>query len=113
MFISRVTTIKVNVRFRKQCSQGATRLICEPAIFAQNASMIFSSNIPLYIEKNPVEKLLKVLEMELKPYTPVGPKFVFEEIKVKVLHYVQHDFICQRLGVSKYQASIFKSFAIN
>ena len=41
----------------------------------------FSSDIPLYIEKNPVEKLCKVLEIELKAYTPVGPKFVFEKIK--------------------------------
>ena len=42
----------------------------------------FSSNIPLYIGKNPVEKLCKVLEMELKTYTPVGLKFVFEKIKL-------------------------------
>ena len=73
----------------------------------------FSPNIPLYIEKTPVEKLCKVLEMELKMYTTVGPKFVFEKIKVKVLHYIQHDFIRQRLGLSKDQASMFKSFAIN
>ena len=73
----------------------------------------FSSNIPLYIEKNPVEKLCKVLEMELKTYTPVGLKFVFEKIKFKVLHYIQHDFIRQRLGLSKDQASKFKSFVIN
>ena len=52
---------------------------------------LFSSNIPLYIEKNPVEKLCKVLEMELKTYTPVGPKFLFEKIKFKVLHYDQCD----------------------
>ena len=62
----------------------------------------FSSTIPLYIEKNPVEKLCKVLEMELKMYTPVGPKFVFKKIKFNVLHYIQHDFIRQRLGLSKY-----------
>ena len=73
----------------------------------------FSSNIPLYIEKNPAEKLCKVLEMELKMYTSVGPKFVFEKIKFKVLHYIQHDFIRQRLGLSKDQASMFKSFVIN
>ena len=30
-----------------------------------------SSNILLYIEKNPVEKLCKALEMELKKYIPV------------------------------------------
>ena len=73
----------------------------------------FSSNIPLYIEKNHVEKLCKVLEMELKTYTPVSPKFAFEKIKFKVLHYVQHDFIRQRPGFSRDQASMFKSLAIN
>ena len=73
----------------------------------------FSANIPLYIEKNPVEKSCKVLEMELKMYTPVSPKFVFKKIKVKVLHYIQHDFIRQCLGLSKDQASMFKGFVIN
>ena len=66
--------------------------------------------------------------MELKTYTPVGPKFVFEKIKFKVLHYIKHDFncerlglskdqtsmfICQHLGLSKDQTSMFKSFVIN
>ena len=45
-----------------------------------------SSNIPLYVEKNPVEKLCKVLEMELKRAPPANPKFVFEKIKFKVLN---------------------------
>ena len=53
----------------------------------------FSANIPLYIEKNPVE-----MELELKTWTPVGLKFVFEKIKFKVLHYIQNDFIRQRTG---------------
>ena len=70
----------------------------------------FSPNIPLYIEKNPMEKLCKLLEMELKTYTPVSPKFIFEK---KDLHYIQHDFIRQRLRLSKDQASMFKSFVIN
>ena len=52
LFICRVKT-KVNFRFYKQCNQGATCLICKRAIFAQNASIVFSSNIPLYIEKLP------------------------------------------------------------
>ena len=74
----------------------------------------FSSNIrsgilELYIGKNPVEKLCKVLEMELKTYTSVGLKFVFEKIKFKVLYYVQHDFIRQRTGLNKDQISMFKS----
>ena len=74
---------------------------------------LFSFNITLYIEKNPEEKLCKVLEIELKTYTPLSPKFVFEKIKFEVLHYIQYDFINQRLGISKDQTSIFKSFVIN
>ena len=73
----------------------------------------FSSNIPLYIEKHPVDKSCKVLEMELKTYTTVSPKFAFEKIKFKVLHYIQHDFIRQCLGLSKDQTSLFKSFVTN
>ena len=34
--------------------------------------------------------------MELKMYTPVRLKLVFEKIKFKVLHYIQHNFIRQR-----------------
>ena len=56
---------------------------------------------------------MKVLEMELKTYTAVSPKFVFQKIKFKVLHYIQHDFIHQRLGFSKDQASMIKCFVIN
>ena len=74
---------------------------------------IFNSNIPLYIQKNPVEKLCKVLEMKLKTYTPVGPTIVFEKIKFKVLLYIQHDFIRQHLGLSKNQAIMLKRFVIN
>ena len=72
----------------------------------------FSSNIPLYIEKNPVEKLWKVLETELKTYTAVSPKFVFEKIKFKVLHYIQYDFLHQHPEFSKDQVSMFKSLVI-
>ena len=46
----------------------------------------FSSNILQYIGKSPVEKLCKVLQMELKTYTSFDLKFVFEKIKFKVLH---------------------------
>ena len=73
----------------------------------------FSSNISLYIGKNPVERLCKVLEMELKKYTPVGLNFVFEKIEFKVLSYIQHDFISQCPGLSKDQISMFKSLLIN
>ena len=73
----------------------------------------FSSNIPLYIGKNPVEKLCKVLEMELKTYTPVGLKFAFEKIKLKVLHDIQYDLIRQCSGLSKDQISMLKSPVID
>ena len=60
-----------------------------------------------------MEKLCKVLEMELKTYTPVSPKFFFKKIKFKVLHYIQGDFIHRRPGLSKDQTSMFKTFVIN
>ena len=65
------------------------------------------------LKKNPVKKLSKVLKMELKTYTPVGQKFVFEKIKFKILHYIQHDFIWQRPGFSKDQINMFKSLVIH
>ena len=58
----------------------------------------FGSNIPLCIEKNLVGKLCKVLEIARKTNSPVGPKFVFEKMKFKVLDYIQHDFTRQRLA---------------
>ena len=39
--------------------------------------------------------------MELKTYIPVGLKFVFGKIRFKVSHYIQHDFIRQRPGLSE------------
>ena len=39
--------------------------------------------------------------MELKMYMPVSLKFIFEKIKFKVLHCIQHNFICQCPGLSK------------
>ena len=51
--------------------------------------------------------------MELKKYTAAGPKFVLEKIKFKVLHYIQHDFIRQRLGLSNDQTNMFKCLVIN
>ena len=93
LFICQVTAGKVNFRFHKQCSQATARSVCERAISAQNTSIFFSGNIPLYSENNLVVKLCKILEMELKTYTPVCPKFVSVKIKFIVLHCIQHDFI--------------------
>ena len=70
----------------------------------------FSSDIPLYIVKNPVEELCKVLEMELKKRTP---RLIWNSFLKNFLHYIQHDFIRQRPGLSKDQISIFKSLVSN
>ena len=51
--------------------------------------------------------------MKRKTYMPVGPKFAFEKIKFNVLHYIQNNFLRQRPGLSKVQASMFKSLVIN
>ena len=59
-----------------------------------------------------MEKLCKVPEMELKMYTSVGPIFVFEKLKFKVLHYIRHDFIRQCPGLSEDQTSMFKSLLL-
>ena len=101
-------------RFYKQCIVKVQHILFvnEPYLRKTLVSF-FSSNIPLYIAKNPVEKLCKVLEMELKMYIPTVPKFVFDKIKFKVLLEIQHDFIRQHLGFSKDQASMLKSFVIN
>ena len=55
-----------------------------------------------------MEKLGKIVKMELKTYTTVVPKFVFEKIKFNHFHYIQNDFIFQRPRVSKDQTSMFK-----
>ena len=73
----------------------------------------FSCNILLQVEKNPMENLRKLSEMELWKYTTLDPKFVLGKIKFKCLHYIQHDFIRQHLGLSEDQASIIKIFVIN
>ena len=79
----------------------------------QNASIAFSFNIPLYIEKNPAEKLSKVLEMEIELYTLADPKFPFAKIKFTVLHYIQQVFICQHPGLSEDRIIMLKSLVIN
>ena len=74
----------------------------------------FLALIFLYTLKiNPVEKLCPALEINLRTYARVGPKFVFEKIKFKVLHYIQYDFIRQRHGLNKDQTSMFESLIIN
>ena len=72
LVISKVTTAKVNFRFYKKSNQGATKeqyvLIANKPFLPKMLVSFFRSNISLYIEKNPVGKLCKVLEVELKIY---------------------------------------------
>ena len=82
LLICEVTSTKINFHFYKQCSQTVTRVICKRVIFAQNASMFFSSNIPLYIKKNPLEKLYQALELELLRKPNLNFCIIFDMISV-------------------------------
>ena len=63
-----ITTREVNFHFYKQCSQGATRLLANEPFLRKMLVSFFSSNIRLYIEKNPVEKLCKDLKIKLNRF---------------------------------------------
>ena len=104
---------KVNFAFRNSAVKSQHALFENEPFLRKMLASRFSSNIHLYIGKNPAEKLYKVLEIEFKTYTPDELKFVFEKIKFKVLHNVQHDFIRQCPRLSKDQISMFKSLTIN
>ena len=108
MFIYDVTITKVNFCFYKIAVKPQHVLFANDTFLCEMLVRFFSSNIPLNIEKNPVAKLCKVLEMKLKTCTPVSLKFVFEKIKFNFFHYIQHDFIRQRSGLIKGQTSMFK-----
>ena len=75
-------------KFKKVFKNSASKL--QHVLFANEPCLskmlawCFSSNIHQYIEKNPVENLCKVLEIELKTYVSVDSKFVFEKTKFKV-----------------------------
>ena len=104
---------KTRTVFRNSAAKPQHVLFENEPFYRKMLVSYFSSNIPLYIGRNPVEKLYKLLEIEIKTYTPVGLKFVFEKIELKVLHFVQHDFIRQRPGLSKDQINMFKTLVIN
>ena len=104
---------KSEFSFLQTVQSSRNVLFASDPFFCKMLASFFSSYIPLWIENNPVEKLYKVLEMKRKTYMPVGPKFAFEKIKFNVLHYIQNNFLRQRPGLSKVQASMFKSLVIN
>ena len=71
--------------------------------------LFFSCSIPLYIEKNLVEKLGKVQEMELEmkmERTSQSAQNSFS--KNRILDYIQHNFICQRPGSVKIRLACSK-----
>ena len=66
LFIYEVTTTKVNFLFYRNSAVKLQHVLFENESFlCKMLVSFFSSNIPLYIGKNPVEKLCKVLEVEL------------------------------------------------
>ena len=114
MFICKVTTTKVKLRFYKQCTVKPQHVLFTNKPFLRKMlESYFSSNISLCIEKNPVEKLCKILEIELKTHACVDLKLDYEKNKFKVLLYIKHDFIRQRPGLNKDQTSMFKILVIN
>ena len=110
LFISKVATIKRHFHSLNSAVklQHVKRFANEP-FFRKTLVSSFTSNIPVYIEKNPVEIFCKILEIEIKTCNPVSPKFVFEKIKFKFLHYIRHNFIRSRPGFTNDQISMFKS----
>ena len=62
LFIFKVTTTKVSFRFYKSAVKVQHVLFANEPFLRKTLIYFFSSNIPLCIEKNLVEKLCKVLE---------------------------------------------------
>ena len=84
LFISKVTTTKVKLRFYKQCTVKPQHFLFTNKPFLRKMlESYFSCIISLYIEKNPVEKLCKVLEMEPERHTCVDLKFHSEKTNLK------------------------------
>ena len=50
--------------------------------------------------------------MELKTYTPEGLKFVFEKIKFKVVHYIQHTSFVDAQGPVKIRLAYSKALLL-
>ena len=82
-----------NFHFYKQCM-----FYLGMSHFCIKCQYCFLAQIFLYtLKKNLSKKYVRFWKWNLN----VHPKFVFKKIKFKFLHYMQHDFISQRLGLSK------------
>ena len=66
LFICEFTMTKVNFRFYKQCSQAATQLFCERAIFAQNANRFLALIFHYKMKKIPWKNYLRFWKWNLK-----------------------------------------------
>ena len=84
---------KKNFCFYKQCSQAATRLICELGTFAQNASIISVALIYLCILKRiPWKNYVRLWKWNIKS-TCQSAKIRFPENQIETFALIQHDFI--------------------
>ena len=93
LFICKVITTKKFFCFYKQCSQAATRLICELGTFAQNASIISLALIYLCILKRiPWKNYVRLWKWNIKS-TSQSAKIRFPENQIETFALIQHDFI--------------------
>ena len=93
LFICKVITTKKIFCFYKQCSQAATRLICELGTFAQNASIISVALIYLCILKRiPWKNYVRLWKWNIKS-TCQSAKIRFPENQIETFALIQHDFI--------------------
>ena len=93
LFICKVITAKKFFCFYKQCSQAATRLICELGTFAQNASIISVALIYLCILKRiPWKNYVRLWKWNIKS-TSQSAKIRFPENQIETFALIQHDFI--------------------
>ena len=110
LFISKVTKTKVKFCFYKQCSQEATCLICKRVIFIKCYCSILALIFLYTLKKIPWKNCVRFYKGNLK-CTHQSAQESFSR-KPNLKFYIQHDFICQCLGLSKDQASMFKYFVI-
>ena len=83
LFICKVTTTKANFVFRNSAVKPQHVLFANESFLRKMLVSFFSSNIPLNIEKNPMEEICKVLKIKFKTWNPVDPKFVFKKNQIQ------------------------------
>ena len=113
LFISEVTATKENFVFRNSAVK-AQHVLFENEPFLHKMLVSFSALVFLYtLEKLAWKNYVRFSKWNLKRTPQSTQNLFFEKIKFKVLHYIKHDYICQRPGLSKEQISMFKSLVNN